>query len=440
MMQQILLGLGGAAPENYWIASIGGANDDEARDATIDSNGNVYMVGDIEEVGGSNNRDDAQIVKYDKDGAIQWQRRIKTGAFDNDFFAGVAVDSSDNVYAAGKVNNSGISVLAKYNSSGTLQWQRKLHDGSNFSSFSAISIDSSDNIYVAGSGPVDTGTRDALLAKYNTSGTLQWQRALGKSSKYSSFTDAEIDSSGNIFVSGSDGDNAIIAKYNSSGTLQWHKSIADSTYTISSSRGIGLDSSGNIYGVGFTNIPNNGNTSFCFKLNSSGAMQWSRRVDQEGANEGEEIFDAIVNGDDDIFLVGESYGFGSGSNLVGMLLKINSSGTLQFTRTLGPSSGSTYSRFLKGHFDGNGNLLLAGRTTTNAQGQTDMMIVKVPDDGSLTGTHGNFAYSSQSKTLTTENFTSSNGGMTGTTPSLTSSTSTFTEEASSHTNTTTSIS
>ena len=302
MMQQLLLGMG-AAVEKYWIASIGGANDDEARAATFDSNGNVYMVGDIEEVGGSNNRDDAQIVKYDKDGAIQWQRRIKTGAFDNDTYTGVAVDSSDNIYAAGRADDTAEALLAKYNSSGTLQWQRKLTDGANYSTFYAISIDSSDNIYVAGDGPVDTGTRDALLAKYNTSGTLQWQRGLGKSSKYSSFTGIDFDSSGNIYVSGADGDNAIIAKYNSSGTLQWHKSIADNAYTISSSRDIALDSSGNIYGVGFTNIPNVGNTMFCFKLNSSGAMQWSRLVNHD-ANKTEEAFGILVNGDDDIFVVG----------------------------------------------------------------------------------------------------------------------------------------
>ena len=130
----------------------------------------------------------------------------------------------------------------------------------------------------------------------------------------------------------------------------------------------------------------------------------------------------------------------SATQLAGIIIKFNSSGTLQYTRTLGPSSGSTYTRFLTGHSDGNGNLLLAGRTTTNAQGQTDMMVVKLPDDGSLTGTHGNFSYASQSKTTTTENFTSSDGGSTGYTATLTASTSTFTEEASSHTNTTTSVS
>ena len=436
-IQQMFLGLG-AAVENYWFARIGGANDDEGRGVTFDSNGNVYMAGDIEEVGGSNNRDDAQIVKYDKDGAIQWQRRIKSGAFDNDIFAGVAVDSSDNVYAAGKVDNAGISVLAKYNSSGTIQWQRKLHDGSNFSRFDAISIDSSDNIYVAGSGPVDTGTRDALLAKYNTSGTLQWQRALGKSSKYSSFTGIDIDSSGNIYVSGTDGDNAIIAKYNSSGTLQWHKSIADSSYTINSSRDIALDSSGNIYGVGFTNIPDVANTMFCFKLNSSGTMQWSRLVDHV-ANRNEEAFGIFVNGDDDIFIVGESYMLDA-SNLNGIIVKFNSSGTLQYTRTFVNSDDDETTRFLKGHSDGNGNMLITGRTETGAVGQTDMLVLKLPDDGSLTGTYSTLEYASASKTTTTENFTSSNGGMTGTTPSLTSSTSTFTEEASSHTDTTTSIS
>ena len=438
--QQIIMGAagaGGAEVQNYWFARIGGANDDEGRGTIFDSNGNVYMVGDIEEVGGSNNRDDCQIVKYDKDGAIQWQRRIKTGSFDNDVFYAVAVDSSDNVYAAGKVDNAGISVLAKYNTSGTIQWQRKLHDGANYSAFRAITIDSSDNIYVAGSGPVDTGVRDALLAKYNTSGTLQWQRALGKSSRYSHFLGVKTDSSGNIYVSGSDGDNDLIAKYNSSGTLQWHKTIADNAYTLSNTQDIALDSSGNIYGVGFTNIPNVANTMYCYKLNSSGDMQWSRLVNHV-ANRNEEAYSVVVNGDDDIFVIGESYML-SASHLAGIILKFNSSGTLQFTRTFMNSDSDEFTRFRRGHSDGNGNLLITGQTNTGAVGQTDMLVLKVPDDGSLTGTYSTLEYASASKTTTTENFTSSNGGSTGYTAALSSATSTFTEEASSHTNTTTSM-
>ena len=436
IMQMLLATAAGEEAENYWFARIGGTADDLGRGIAYDSSGNVYPVG-YHEVTNQN----AQIVKYDSSGTIQWQRTIKgTGSFDNDAFEDIAIDSSGNIYAAGKVDGGPNCLLAKYNASGVLQWQRQLADGSNFSTFAAVALDSSGNVYAAGTqGNGDTGIHDCLITKYNSSGTLQWQRSLGRASKYTGFYSMTIDGSNNIYAVGSGNDGSptgLVAKYNTSGTLQWHKHIKDSSHTIGSTQGVGTDSSGNVYALGFANIPDEGNTIYAAKLNSSGAMQWSRTVDHV-ANRIEETFGGGVTSTGDVYIFGEGY-INSSSNLDGIIVKLNSSGALQFARTFGTTT--TNDSFRTGKVDGNGNMFIVGATQEGAVGQRDMWTLKLPDDGSLTGTYSNLVYQSVSKTVTTESYTADTGTMTAATPSLSASTPTHTEEATTFTNTTTSVS
>ena len=64
----------------------------------------------------------------------------------------VVVDSSDNVYVCGESYTSGTGALiVKYDSSGTIQWQRKLGGSSHSANGFGIAIDSSDNLYITGS-------------------------------------------------------------------------------------------------------------------------------------------------------------------------------------------------------------------------------------------------------------------------------------------------
>jgi hypothetical protein len=97
---------------------------------------------------------------------------------------------------------------------------------------------SSDNIYVTGmtggdlDGNTNSGGSDIFLVKYNSSGTKQWTKQLGTSSKDWGY-DVTTDSSGNIYVTGetggsldgntntnSGGQDIFLIKYDSSGTKQ----------------------------------------------------------------------------------------------------------------------------------------------------------------------------------------------------------------------------
>jgi len=146
---------------------------------------------------------DFLLAKYNSSGAIQWQRVLGGGTFD--FGQSVAIDSADNVYVLGYTSSEGAGgydfLLAKYDSSGSIQWQRVL-GGASSDRGQSVAIDSADNVYVLGyTSSEGAGSFDFLFAKYNSSGTIQWQRVLG-GANFESGESIAIDSGNNLYVFG----------------------------------------------------------------------------------------------------------------------------------------------------------------------------------------------------------------------------------------------
>jgi len=162
----------------------------------------------------------------------------------NDYANGVATDSSGNVYVTGgtkggldgntSAGNTDLFVV-KYNSSGTKQWTKQL-GSSGLDSANGIANDSSGNVNVTGvtygglDGNTNAGYSDLFVVKYNSSGTKQWTKQMGSSSRDYDYGVA-TDSSRNVYVSGdtyggldnnTSAGNAdlFVVKYNSSGTKQ----------------------------------------------------------------------------------------------------------------------------------------------------------------------------------------------------------------------------
>ena len=225
MLLGILNAQGAGAALSYWLATLGGADREEGFSITTDSLGNSYELGITNSTGAGGY--DFLLAKYDQDGIVQWQRVIGGAGGENGY--GVAVDSSDNVYAAGYTTSAGAGgadfLIAKYNSSGTIQWQRVLGGAGNDSGQS-VAIDSADNVYVLGfTLSAGAGSLDFLLAKYNSSGTIQWQRVLGTAGSYENGRSVAVDLLDNVYVFGvtggigEGGDEYLQAKLPNDGSL-----------------------------------------------------------------------------------------------------------------------------------------------------------------------------------------------------------------------------
>jgi Tfp pilus assembly protein PilZ len=292
-----------------WTKQLGTSSDDTGSGVTVDSSDNIYVTGRTAGGldGNTNSGSDCNyppcsdliLVKYNSSGTKQWTQQLGTSGWDDG--QGVTVDSMGNLYVTGETwrgldgntnLGGGDPFLVKYNSSGVKQWTKQLGTSSDDYGH-GVTVDSSDNIYVTGetSGGLDgnthSGRNDLFLVKYNSSGTKQWTKQLGTSSRDVG-SGVTVDSSDNLYVTGrteggldgntNSGNNDIfLVKYNSSGTKQWTKQLGTSGQD--KGYGVTVDSSDNIYVTGETQGGLDGNTSsgdadlFLVKYNSSGVKQ-----------------------------------------------------------------------------------------------------------------------------------------------------------------------
>ncbi len=106
------------------------------------------------------------------------------------------------------LDNSDIAT-AKYTINPIEKWTRLLGASGAETTSYGIAIDSANNIYVTGytTGNLDgltiTGNPDLFVVKYNSSGDKQWTRLLGVSGAQTTSYGIAIDSTNNIYVTGS---------------------------------------------------------------------------------------------------------------------------------------------------------------------------------------------------------------------------------------------
>ncbi len=196
-----------------WTKQLGTSGDDISFGVSSDGLGNVYISGFTGgSLGGPHaGYADAFLSKYDSDGNFQWTAQLGTSGDDQSF--GVTSDGLGNVYISGTTEGSlggtnaglGDAFLSKYDSNGNFQWTSQLGtssaDGSN-----GVSSDGLGNAYISGytRGSLDgtsSGSFDAFLSKYDSSGNLLWTEQLGTSSSDYS-TGVSSDGLGNVYISG----------------------------------------------------------------------------------------------------------------------------------------------------------------------------------------------------------------------------------------------
>jgi hypothetical protein len=152
------------------------------------------------------------------------------------------------------------------------------------------------------------------------SGNLSGGNSVSFASGFTSSTGDIVGCGQQTIVVGANFDQRIwVAKFNSSNILQWRYLYYEdpTTPTNDWSNGIKEDSSGNLYVVGTFGF-NVANQLFLLKLNSSGDIQWARSIDSgTGANQ---VLGFDIDSSNNIYIVGKS-----ASNY--HITKFNSSGT-----------------------------------------------------------------------------------------------------------------
>jgi len=301
----------------------------------------------------------------------------------------LAIDSSDNIYVAGYTEyidpgaqkySFSYMCLIKIDSSGIQQWSHTWN-ASIFDYCKGIALDSSENIFLCGSTHWNsTGAADICLIKYDSSGEEQWVRTWGGFTNDVG-TGIAIDSSDNIYIVGYTGSfgtgngDLCLLKYDGSGVLQWN-------VTWGGTEGDGgtaivLDSSSNIYIIGTTSSFGSGLLDICLlKYDSSGVQQWNTFWGGDKYDYGNDItIDTFGN----IYITGQTESFGSGGYDI-CLIKFSNSGVLQWEKILGGSA-NDYGMALVS--DSSDTIYLGGYTNSYGKGQYDLYLAKYNNSGIL---------------------------------------------------------
>jgi len=333
----------------------------------IDSSDNIY-------IGGETWDSDAQthlltLVKFNNSGTELWNRSWGDYRFSNPW-GGVAVDSSDNVYFAGRIDTidnytTGFALL-KYNSSGVLQWNHTWGGGPAPEGPRVVKVDTLDNIYVMGTKWIDE--IDIVLLKYNSSGILQWNVTWG-GDKYDGGGCMAIDSSNNIFIGGctnsfGTGDyESVLIKYNISGVQQWNLTGSEASYGA-----IAIDSLDNMYTVGSKD-----SDIFTAKYDNLGVQQWNKTW---GGSENEIAIEIALDSSNNVYIAGVTNDTEDGDRDM-VFVSYNSLGVLQWNMTWG-GSGYDWSEAIT--LDSSDNLYIMGTTSSFGDG-FKMILIKNPHLG-----------------------------------------------------------
>lgn len=274
------------------------SNGVESSAVVYDSENNVIMLHV-----NNNGIDEANqpiISKFTNAGVLLWQKHIQENV---NYFQthDLAVDSSDNVYVA-LTNNSNINqdlAILKFDSEGTLEWQQQYHpqDGEVDSRVTVGSMSiSGTNIFISGWYVADLSNafnRGFIMRASTTDGALSWFRAFDHVQETEVYG-MEVGADGNPVVVGriygGEGpqDSAFVTKFAATdGSGVWNNSIFDVPTGVEYSGGdVTIDGQNNVYvslnseqNIVTDNEYNDRPTvAHVVKLNSSGAIQWTRRI------------------------------------------------------------------------------------------------------------------------------------------------------------------
>ena len=422
----------------------------------VDDEGNIYVC--------CHDADEANILKISSDGNIIWRKRI-TDEDNSAITSSIAVDQSsgDVYFTGGTYANLGYMsvgyqlMIGKYNSSGARQWLKIFGDGyqyvgqwnAHYLEQTSLSIGA--RVYADSSGfkcrafveqACGAGFSDIHLSSFlevNPSGTLTRQRETSdfstdsnnmnncpnpwynysdRSISYGNLTKSRV--SNHYYAAGSyrgvsrhqeSGDQwSCIAKFDSSGDLVWNKKFRYNNSGVAPStngsrdvfQDISLDSNDNLYTVSAAvqqgASPQNRNP-LVMKINSSGTLQWIRRLASTTVGLSESYINNVFvdpDNDDNIFCMGSIKVYGTHNwgtdQTIRHLTKYNSSGTLQWQRLIAGFFPNYQTLKVKGGF-----IYMMGSSSwgVGTNGNQDRVLLKIPKSGNLAGliTHDSNTFS-----------------------------------------------
>lgn len=349
---------------------------------------------------------------------IQWKKTV--GGSEDDAFNDVQQTTDGGFIASGYTRSSDGDVatnqgygdvwIVKMAASGDFEWQKSL--GSSANEGGAYVKQTTDGGYIVLGGATydggdvsgTHGNNDAWVVKLSASGNIQWQKALGGTGEEHGRSISQAPDGGyivGIYTWSADGEitgqhgnvDAWIVKLSAAGNIQWQKALGgshqDTVYDIRPTADGGYIMIGDTWSSDGDVVANDGmGDVWVVKLSAAGLIEWQKTYGGSSGDWGRNIQQTIDGGY--IFAAGTRSNDGDVTGYHGnedfWIVKISSSGTLQWQKTFG---GSSYEEINTISQTANGGYIVAGYTHSNDDdvtanhGVSDAWIVKLSASGAL---------------------------------------------------------
>ena len=365
-----------------------------ATNTVVDSNGNVYVIGNATGDFGSQlnqGTQDAYLTKYDSAGNVVWQKLLGSAGTANGY--GLALDPSGGVVVTGSstadltttsvANGNTDSFVARYDALGNQTWIKQIQTLANNQS-NAVSVDASGNVYIGGSvsgyplanevngqtsipggvigsGQTAQGGSDAFLVKFDSKGNLLAENQFGTSGN-DQVSATATGSDGSLYVASVQNGEAIVTKYANGditsaptwtedlGALQAGGAIGGLVVSGANVYVSGTTSNGNLTAGGQASIATastGGTDAFVFAMTDNGASATAQHVSYVGTSASDQGGGLSVGADGMIYLTGTTMGTFAGQqrniqNVTNAFATaINPSGSVQWTQQYGGADGQS---------------------------------------------------------------------------------------------------
>ncbi|MFM7218387.1 MAG: SBBP repeat-containing protein, partial [Bacteroidota bacterium] len=240
-------------------------------------------------------QDDIYLLKYDPAGNLLWDTTWNSPASLDDGAVDMQLDGSGNVLVLGNVEPDNVPgsediCLLKFNSNGGLLWQY-VYDNlvvqSGKDEAAGMVLDASGNAYLCGRSFGATSDYDYITMKVNgATGAGIWTMRYDNTAVNGDdrATAICLDHVGNVLVTGrsdnGSNDDIRTIKYEPvNGILQWTRFYAGSLQQDDRGASLTVDGVDNVYVAGYTDVNSSTLTNYDYillKYNSAGTLQWSR--------------------------------------------------------------------------------------------------------------------------------------------------------------------
>ena len=231
---------------------------------------------------------------------------------------------------------------------------------------------------VGGSTYYGSGSKDFLLVKFDSSGVEQWSKAVGSVNLEEGYSVIQTSDGGYVIVGNMldlsvSNYYVLFIKFDSSGTKQWAKTIggeyANLGYSVAQTSDSGYIVTG--YTIRYGGLIRD---VLLIKLSSSGTKQWVKTI---GDSDDDEGFSVVQTSDGGYVVAGQTSSYSVGADDF-LLVKFDSSGNEQWTKTVGGASDDR--AFSVAQTSDEGYVVTGFTRNYDAEG-TDILLVKFDSSG-----------------------------------------------------------